>query len=261
MSLRVIVVDDEPLARRGITARLAREDDVEVVRECATGRAAVKAIHDLRPDLVFLDVQMPGMDGFGVIEAVGVDRMPTTIFVTAYDAHALRAFDAQAIDYLLKPIDDDRLARALARARRRATERRQQEQADRVTALLGALGDPSLPRAATSEPQRLLVKSSGRVVFVDVAEIDWIGAEGDYVRVHMGQASHLVRETMGVMEQRLAAGPFARVHRSALVNVSRIAEVRPLTGREWLVVLQGGSTVRLSRRYREHFARRIGRPL
>lgn len=256
--IRALIVDDEPPARRGIAARLTRAGDVQVVRQCGNGREAVKAIRELMPDLVFLDVQMPGVDGFGVVEAIGPLAMPAVIFVTAYDANAVKAFDAEAVDFLLKPIDDDRFARALARARRRLEERTQQAMGVRVAAVLAQLGRGTAPVAAAPGPGRLMIRDAGRVVFLESDEVDWVAAEGDYVRVHAGGRSHLVRETMQAMEARLSATQFARVHRSTLVNVARISELRPLTGREWLVVLDTGAELRLSRRYRDRLAQQTG---
>ncbi len=256
--IRALIVDDEPPARRGIAARLARAGDVTVVRQCGNGREAVKAIRELAPDLVFLDVQMPGVDGFGVVEAIGPAAMPAVIFVTAYDANAVKAFDAEAVDFLLKPIDEDRFARALARAKRRLEERTQQAMGARVAAVLAQLGRGGAPGVEAHEAGRLMIREAGRVVFLDALEIDWVAAEGDYVRVHAAGRSHLMRETMQAMEARLGVTHFARVHRSTLVNVARIKELRPLTGREWLVVLDTGAELRLSRRYRDRLAQQTG---
>jgi two-component system, LytTR family, response regulator len=230
--IRVLVVDDEPLARRGVMARLARHPDVELAGECATGREAVRAIAERRPDVVFLDVQMPGMDGFGVVEAVGVERMPLTVFLTAHDTHALRAFEVQASDYLLKPIDDERFDAAIARMRRRLAEQ----------------------RPAPSKPERLVIRDRGRMVLLAVEEVDWVGAEKDYVRVYVRGRSHLVRETMSAMESQLPAAQFARIHRSAIVNLARIRELRPQANREFTVVLRDGTQLRLSRSYRDRLA-------
>ena len=236
-SIRAIVVDDEPLARRGIRARLARFPGFEVVRECASGRDAIRAIRDEAPDLVFLDVQMPGVDGFGVVEQVGADRMPPTVFVTAYDEHALKAFDAQALDYLLKPIDDERFARSIARARRRGAERRQ----------------------SAAKGSRLLIRERGRVQFVDAAEIDWVEARGDYVRLHAGRQVHLLRETMAAMEKSLDSRSFARIHRSTIVNLEQISRLTMIGVREWEVELRDGTHLKLSRRYRTSVEARIRR--
>ena len=268
--IRAVIVDDEPLARRGIRARLERAGGYSVVAECASGREAIGAIREHAPSVVFLDVQMPGVDGFGVIDEIGADRMPVVIFVTAYDTHALRAFEAHAFDYLLKPIDDDRFAIALARTHRRVVEREESEVARRLAALMNDLrpaidaangtqprrADASEPAAAP--PNRIVIRDRDRVLFVDVNDIEWIGADGDYVRIHTGGKSHLVRDTMAAMEQRLDPSTFARIHRSAIVNVSRIRELRPYTSREYAVILRDGTRLRLSRRYRDRLRVHFG---
>jgi two-component system LytT family response regulator len=262
--IRAVIVDDEPLARRGIRARLERAGGYTVVAECASGREAIAAIREHEPSVVFLDVQMPGIDGFGVIEEIGADHMPVVIFVTAYDAHALRAFEAHAFDYLLKPIDDDRFATAIERARRRVVEREESEVARRLAALMRDLR-PALDGTEKDEPRRsetselattppgnrIVVKDRDRVLFIDVGDIDWIGADGDYVRIHASGKSHLVRDTMAAMEQRLDPAAFVRIHRSAIVNASRIKELRPYSSREYAVILRDGTRLRLSRRYRD----------
>lgn len=235
--IRALVVDDEPLARRGIVARLARHADVDVAGECASGREAVRMIPAVAPDVVFLDVQMPGMDGFAVVEAVGIERMPLVVFVTAHDTHAIRAFEVQASDYLLKPIDDERFDGALARVRRRLVEQ----------------------RTVGPVPERLVIRDRGRMLLVAADEIDWVGAERDYVRVYTRARSHLVRETMAAMEARLPAAQFARIHRSAIVNLARIRELRPHANREFTVVLRDGTLLRLSRSYRDRLASLIDR--
>jgi two-component system LytT family response regulator len=186
---------------------------------------------------VFLDVQMPGMDGFAVVDEIGADDMPVTIFVTAYDTHAIRAFDASALDYLLKPIDDERFARAVDRARRRLAERR--------------------GGASSSEPpaiDRIIVRDRGSVFVLTVDDVDWIAAEGDYVRVHTGGRGHLVRDTMASLESRLDPARFARIHRSAIVNLSRVKEIRPHGDRDYLAVLRDGTRLKVSRTYRRRLA-------
>jgi two-component system, LytTR family, response regulator len=261
MTLRAVIIDDEPLARRGIRARLRRAGDVEVVGECASGREGIAAIRELTPDVVFLDVQMPGVDGFGVVQHVGAERMPTTVFVTAYDAHALRAFEAHALDYLLKPIDDDRFAHALERVRRRVAEHRESAVARRLVALLEGVETGETRRSAEQADAadqsanvlrdgRLLVRDQGRVVVVDVTDIDWIEAEGDYVRLHVAGRSHRLRETMAGVERALDPSRFARVHRSTIVNTARIRELRPCSSREYDVILHDGTRLKLSRRFR-----------
>ncbi|MFN2567210.1 MAG: LytR/AlgR family response regulator transcription factor [Gemmatimonadaceae bacterium] len=255
--IRALVVDDEPLARRGIRVRLERAGGVEVIGECGTGRDAVSAIRDLAPDLVFLDVHMPGLDGFGVVERVGVERMPPVVFVTTYDAHALRAFDVHALDYLLKPIDDERFDTAVERARRRIAERQESALGRRLAAALAELkvGAPA-PRES-----RILIKDRGRVVILNEADVDWIEAEGDYVRVHAGGRGHLLRETMSAMEARLDPSHFARIHRSAIVNVERIRELRPHPNREYTIVLRDGTQLKLSRGYRDALKGHFGHEL
>ncbi len=245
--MRTLIVDDEVLARRGLRVRLAKIEGVSIVGECASGREAVAAIRSLSPDLVFLDVQMPGLDGFGVVEAVGVAHMPTTIFVTAYDTHALRAFDAQALDYLLKPIDDERFDTAVERAKRRVAERLAGDGGGRLAAALAEL-----------RTRRLLIKDRGRVVILNEADVDWVEAEGDYVRVHTAGRGHLLRETMSAMAERLDPTHFARIHRSAIVNVSRIRELKPHPNREYTVVLRDGTRLRLSRGYRDALKGHLG---
>jgi two-component system LytT family response regulator len=189
---------------------------------------------------------MPGLDGFGVVDAVGADAMPVVVFVTAHDEHALRAFEAQALDYVLKPIDDARLARALDRAERRVAERR--------------AGVPAGPAPGAPEPpiERFLVTRGTRVVVVPADTVDWIEADGDYVRLHAGRERHLLRETMGRLEARLDPSRFVRIHRSAILNVDRVAELRPLPNREYVVVLRDGTRLRLSRSYRDRLDARLG---
>lgn len=263
--IRALIVDDEPLARRGVSARLAGEDDFEVVGEAASGREALRMITELAPDLVFLDVQMPGIDGFGVVDGVGPDRMPVTVFLTAYDQHALRAFEADALDYLLKPIDDERFAQALARARRRIEEQRESALGRKLTAVLAEVGpvDATLPQGppeagTTRTVERFLIKGGGRMHVVPVDEVDWLEAAGDYVRLHVGEKTHLLRETMGTIEAKLDPQRFARIHRSTIVNLERIRELQPYFNREYIVVLKDGTKLKLSRSYRERLDLHFG---
>jgi two-component system, LytTR family, response regulator len=245
--IHALIVDDEPLARRGIRVRLERAGGVEVIGECASGSEAVSVIRHLEPDLVFLDVQMPGLDGFGVVDQVGADRMPPVVFVTAYDAHALRAFDVHALDYLLKPIDDERFDTAVERAKRRVAERQVSGTGYKLAAALDDL-----------RPRRILIKDRGRVVILNEADVDWVEAEGDYVRVHAAGRGHLLRETMAAMEERLDPTSFARIHRSTIVNVSRIRELKPHPNREFTVVLKDRTQLRLSRSYRDALRGHLG---
>jgi two-component system LytT family response regulator len=250
VTLRVVIVDDEELARRGVRSRLERSDDVRVVAECGTGKEAIGAIRRTTPDLVFLDVQMPGMNGFEVIAAVGLEPLPQVIFVTAHDKYAIRAFEVHALDYLLKPIDDERFDAALAHARGALARERQSDLAQRVASLLRGVGDASEGARGKGYAERFVVRSGGRVIFVPALDIDWVEAAGDYVRLHAGKKSWLLRETMASIESRLDAGSFARIHRSAIVNVERIAEMRSYDNGEYLVLLRDGTQLKLSRSHR-----------
>ena len=253
--LQVLIVDDEPLARRRIRALLKGEKDVEIVGECGDGRQAIAAIQKQRPDLVFLDVQMPEVDGFGVVESVGAADMPAVVFVTAYDRYALNAFEVHALDYLLKPFDEERFQGALARARSEIRRERTDDVHQRLLALLEHLQPPG------KHLDRLLVKSAGRIFFLKVEEIDWIEAAGNYVRLHVGKESHLVRETMTDLESRLDPGRFLRIHRSTLVNIDRIKELHPWFSGDYAVVLHDGTQLRLSRGHRERLSERLGNPV
>lgn len=252
-SIRTLVVDDQPVARDRLVGLLAEEPDVELVGTCATGAEAVRAIRRLAPDLVFLDMQMPELDGLAVVDAIGVDHMPLTIFVTAYDEYAVRAFDAQALDYLLKPFARPRFARAVARVRDRLAGH---ERAALTGRLLQAV--ESMRERARPQGPRVMVKSGGRVLFVDVPQIDWVEAEGNYARLHMASGDqHLVRHTMAELLGRLGETWFARVHRSAIVNVARVRELRVAQGGDYDVVLKTGTWVPLSRACREHLQSRL----
>ena len=251
--LRTVIADDEPLARERMRSLLADEDDIEVVAEAADGLSTVDVILTHAPDLVFLDISMPKLDGFGVIEAVGANRMPTVVFVTAYDKHALRAFEVQALDYLLKPFDTDRFQAALRRVRQQV-EGGQGDIERRLVALVRDLNRPA-------RPERIVVKSSGRLFFLRTDEIDWVEAAGNYVKLHVGAESHLMRETMTAIEQRLNPETFFRIHRSHIVNLERIKELQPWFNGEYVVFLRNGARLTLSRGYREKLQDRIGRPL
>ena len=251
--IRTMVVDDEPVARERMVGLLSQEKDIELVGQCADGQQAVNAIQQQHPDLVFLDVQMPVCDGFGVIEQVGADRMPPVVFVTAYDEYALKAFEVHAIDYLLKPFGRDRFQQTLQHAREHLERRRAGDLGKRLLALVQDL---------KPEPQkldRLVVKSGGRVFFLRTDEIDWIEAAGNYVRLHLSEDSHLFRETMNNMEARLDGRRFVRIHRSRIVNTDRIKELQPWFNGEYVVVLQNGTRLTLSRGYREKLQERLGK--
>ncbi len=251
--IRTMVVDDEPVARERIVGLLQQEKDIELVGECADGHQAVNAIQQQHPDLVFLDVQMPACDGFGVIQQVGADQMPAVVFVTAYDEYALRAFEVHAIDYLLKPFGRDRFQQTLQHAREHLERRRAGDLGRRLLALVQDL------KPGPQRLDRLVVKSGGRVFFLRTDDIDWIEAAGNYVRLHLGDDSHLFRETMNNMEGRLDAHRFVRIHRSRIVNTDRIKELQPWFNGEYVVVLQNGARLTLSRGYREKLQERLGK--
>jgi two-component system LytT family response regulator len=249
--IRTLIVDDEPLARRGIRARLPAPEFV-VAGECATGRVAIESIRSLATDLVFLDVQMPEIDGFGVIEAIGAEHMPMIIFVTAFDAYAVRAFESHAIDYLLKPIDDGRFAETLQRARARLRDREAGSLATQYAAALAQLAHT--PNAL--QP-RLSVRDRGRIVLLDPGDIEWVTADGDYVRIASGARTFLMRETLTAMGERLTAPRFLRIHRSTIVNVEHIHELAPLPNREYVVVMRDGTRLRSSRTYDDALSRLV----
>jgi two-component system, LytTR family, response regulator len=251
--IRTLVVDDEPMGRERVLSLLQQEDDVEVIGECSDGTQAIAAIQQHAPDLVFLDVNMPGANGFGVIDAVGADRMPNVIFVTAYDEYALKAFEYHALDYLLKPFNRDRFQETLKHARASLERRRAGDLGRRLLALVNDI-KPDAPRL-----ERLVVKSGGRVFFLRTDEIDWIEAAGNYVRLHLGDESHLFRETMNRMEGRLDSRRFVRIHRSRIVNSERIKELQPWFNGEYVVILRNGTRLTLSRGYRDRLQDQLGK--
>ena len=251
MSIRALVVDDEPLARQSVRRFLKQHADIQVVAECGDGRSAVAAILSERPDLVFLDIQMPEMDGFEVVNRIGVERMPATIFVTAYDRYALRAFDANALDYLLKPFGKTRFERALARARERIAGSLDREAAQRILRTMESVA------GLGGYIDRLPVSENGRIVFVKVREIRWIEAAGNYARLHVAGRSHDVRETLTSLEGKLNPKDFLRIHRSAIVNVQFVKEVHPWFHGYHLVLLENGQKLRMSR-YQREVAERLG---
>jgi two-component system LytT family response regulator len=288
--IRTLIVDDEALARRRLRRLLADEPDVRVVAECPNGRAAVEALREHEIDLVFLDVQMPGMDGFGVVEAVGAEAMPIVVFVTAYDEYALKAFEVHAVDYLLKPESEARLRAALRRVRRLLGDRATAEAGRRLRTLLAEVldqngaplpqpaagGAPASAAAATTAAtagtaaahapaaeappryvDRIPVKRGGRIFFVRVADVDWFEAEDNYVRLHTASGKHLVRETMSALEDALDPGRFARVHRSVVVNLERVRELQPWFGGDYVLILHDGTRLKLSRTYRDQVRERL----
>ena len=255
MSLRALIVDDEPLARTGVAQLLDPVDEVTVVGEAADGAEAVRQIEAQAPDLVFLDVQMPEMSGLEVVRAVGVDAMPVTIFVTAYDEYAVDAFDAHALDYLLKPIDEDRFDEALDRARTRLEEVDADALERRLEGLLRRYEDEGADEDAATGPEpleRFTVRARDRIYFVDPDDVQWIESEGDYVALHDGEDTHLVRKTMKELEARLPADRFLRVHRSYIVNVDYVEELRPLDHGTYRLHMAAGTPLKTSRGYSEN---------
>ncbi|HSU14015.1 LytTR family DNA-binding domain-containing protein [Longimicrobium sp.] len=258
--MRVVVADDEPLARRRVLRLLREHDDqVDVVAVCESGAQAVEAIRETRPDLVFLDVQMPEMDGFEVLEHLG-GELPAVIFVTAHDRYALRAFEVHALDYLLKPFDVERFNQALERGRTQL-ESRAADGPNRLVSLLEELARDRNGHAAATPGRRYLdwvmVKVRGKVEFLRTADIDWVEAEGNYVRLHTGTKGYLIREKIGMLEERLDPDRFLRVHRSAIVQLDRVAELHPMAAGDGILILRDGSEVKLSRGYRKRLLDRV----
>jgi len=253
--MRVVVVDDEPLARKRLRALLGRHADVSIVAECTTGPEAVAAVDAHEPDVLFLDIRMPGLSGVEVLDALGPRAVPAVVFVTAYDAHAVRAFEQEAIDYLLKPIGDDRFNQTMTRVRKRLAAH---------SALGGRMPQPTVaasePAESTRESPltRIPIKSPGKITFVDVADIEWVEADGDYLRLHTSDKSILYRSTLAALERRLDPQVFVRVHRSALVRQSSIVSLEPYYHGEYVIRTRQGARLRLSRGYRDRLPLLLG---
>jgi two-component system LytT family response regulator len=254
MTMRAIIVDDEELARRGIRALLARATDVAVIAECGSAREAIEAIRADPPDLVFLDVQMPGKSGFDVITEISPARCPYIVFVTAHDDFAIRAFEVHALDYLLKPLNERRFELTLERARKAIANAHEGSVGRRLAELAVNPGHMAAPPGA----DRIPVKTGGKVVVIRIADVDWVKAEHDYVSLFVGNKSWLVRETIASIERRFASAGFVRIHRSTLVNVDRVRELRPLSKGEFQVILQDGVGLKLSRNFRAALTRLAG---
>lgn len=249
--LQALIVDDEPPARAVIRRMLKDHADIELIGECSNGAEALAALRRQTPDLIFLDIQMPEMDGFALLEALG-ERMPAVIFVTAYDQYAVRAFEVAAVDYLLKPFDHERLAKALQRAKTNLGEKNGQERTEQMLTLLTQI------HAQSEHLQRFVIKTNGRVLLVPAADVEWIEVEGNYLRLHAGKASHLIRETMNNLETRLDARKFVRIHRSTMVNIDCVKELQVHFNDEHLVILKDGSQLTLSRRFRDRLSQFLG---
>ncbi len=253
MKIRTLLVDDEALARERLRALLAGEPDLEIIGECADGAEAVAALEREQPDLLFLDVQMPELDGFDVLATARPARPPVIIFTTAYSEHALRAFEVHALDYLLKPFDRERLQAALRRAREHLRLARAEALNEKLHALLAEVRPPS------SKTDRLVVKSGGRVMLVRTAEVDWIESADNYVILHVGAESHMLRETMASLEARLDPRQFLRISRSTIVNLDRVKELQPMFHGDYVVILRNGTRLNLSRSYRDKLQHLLGR--
>ncbi len=252
MPIRVLLSDDEALARERLRSLLDDEPDLEIVAECGDGKSAITLIKREKPDLVFLDIQMPEIDGFGVVSALRDQPMPLTIFVTAYDRYAMKAFEVHALDYLLKPVAKERLSEALDHARKQLQHPSEETFQRRVLNLLGDLDSRQHP------PQRIVIKADGEIVCLKPQEIDWAESAGNYVCLHVGAATHILRETITSLETRLGHQQFLRVHRSTLVNVDRIKTLRPSLYGDYSILLRDGTKLTLSRGFRENVLKRLG---
>jgi two-component system LytT family response regulator len=253
--IRTLIVDDEPLSRQRVRDLLLEDAEISIVGECGDGAAALSALRSSGIDLVFLDVQMPGLDGLGVIKSLGSDRMPAVIFITAHDCYALPAFEVHAVDYLLKPFDRERFNKALAWAKAHLARDRGGPFGQQLLAQLAEL-------KATPRPlERVMVKSGGKIYFVKTDDIDWVEAASNYLKLHVGREFHLLRETMNSLEGRLDPSLFVRIHRSTLVNVERIKELQPLFHGDYAVLLHDGTQLTLSRTYREGLPKILGQQL
>ncbi len=261
MTIRTIIVDDEKLAVQGLQLRLAPYPDVEVIDTCANGREAIRAIKTEKPDLVFLDIQMPGFDGFSVVKGVMEIDPPLFVFVTAYQEHAIRAFEANAVNYLMKPVDEDKLADTLERVRTRLSEKRSAEEAEKLKDVLAEVAPDAMQNMPADEEsagryERIInVKDRGQIFRVDVETIEHIEAAGDYMCIYTGDNSLILRETMKDLERRLDPRAFQRVHRSTIVNLDLVRQVKPHTNGECFLVLESGAEVKVSRSYRDVVAR------
>jgi len=258
--MRVIIVDDEPLARDRLRSLLSKESDIEIVAECGDGREAVAAVQRENPDVLFLDIQMPELDGFGVLAQLKGGRMPLVIFVTAFDEFAVKAFEFHAFDYLLKPFDKDRLKLAVARVREQAQAQAQAQPKGKESSAAPGLTErlTALLESIQAGPDRIAVKLDGRVIFLKPVDIDWIEAQDNYVKLHVGREAHLVRDTISNFETRLDTKRFIRIARSTIVNIDRVREMQPMFHGEYVVILQDGTKLTMSRGYRETLQQYLG---
>lgn len=265
--ITAIICDDEPLALKGMKMRLEEFPDVEIVRECRNGREGIAAIKELKPDLAFLDIQMPGLDGFAVVKSLVGSYMPLIVFVTAYDQYALEAFNTHALDYLLKPVEEDRLEQTIERVRETLRQNTAIEQNARIVKLLETMDDPpqillsavldnDQPESGKHQyEQQIHIKDRGYITRVEIKDIDYIDAAGDYMCIHTGEKTHILRATMKTLEKKLDPGIFQRVHRSAIVNLNRVKELHPHSNGEYFLVLEGGQEIKVSRSYKDVIGR------
>ena len=253
--IRVVVADDELLARKFIRRMLKQDPEVEIIGECSNGAEAVAAIRKEKPDLVFLDVQMPEMDGFAVLDAVRLDHLPEIVFTTAYESYAIRAFELHALDYLLKPFDQVRFKAALKYAKERFHSQHEEDKRLQVGTLLESI------RLQQEYLDRIIIRADGRITFLHTREIDWIEADDKYVHLHTGKGAKMVRQTLAAIEGELDPKKFLRVHRSAMVNVDRIKELQPLFNGEHSLILDDGTRLTLTRKYRDKLFELLGKPL
>ncbi|MEA2173994.1 MAG: two-component system, LytTR family, response regulator [Blastocatellia bacterium] len=253
--IRALVIDDERLARNFLLEMLREDEEVEVIGECLNGLEAIEAIRTHAPDLIFLDVQMPELGGFDVLEAIASEKMPFVIFVTAYDQHAVRAFEVNALDFLLKPFDRKRFRVAWQKAKTRIQRERNELLDQRILSLLQDL------KAEPNYLERLVLKTNGRIFFLETEEVDWIGADGNYVSVHSGEKSYLLRDTISSLDAQLDPKKFLRIHRSAIVKIDRIRELQPLFHGDYRVIMRNGTELTLSRNYREKLQEALGKAL
>jgi two-component system LytT family response regulator len=252
LKIQTIIVDDEPLARKFLREMLRDDPDVDIVAECGSGYEAIRAVKKLKPDLLFLDIQMPELDGFGVLQALELEHVPLVIFVTAYDQYAMRAFEVHALDYLLKPFDDHKFERAMVRAKAQIRGRENKRTDENMLGLLRDL------KGRSSYVERIPVKSSDRIILLRTEKIDWIESDDNYVKIHSGKSSHQVRETITNLERQLNPAKFLRIHRSTIVNIESIEALQPSLNGEYRVILNNGAQLTLSRRYRDKARQVLG---
>ena len=262
MTIRTILVDDEPLAIQGLELRLQAFDDVEIIERCVNGREAIRAIRTQKPDLVFLDIQMPGFDGFSVVSGLADIEPPLFVFVTAFMQHAVKAFEAHAVDYLMKPVEEERLAATLERVRQRLTEKRSCEETERLKEILSEVAPDALPDAVAGDEHAanrfekvINIKDRGQIFRVEVGDIERIDAAGDYMCIYTADQTLILRETMKDLEKRLDPRKFQRIHRSTIVNLDNVKSVRPHTNGECFLILGSNTQVKVSRSYRDVVAR------